>query len=55
MRTFYRLVYKNGNHSAWDDDIERIREYAEFFEAKIESCDFGILRDIQKESKEVNS
>lgn len=36
MRTLYRLVYKNGDHGAWDDDIDRIREYAKFFHAEIE-------------------
>ena len=36
MRTLYRLVYKNGDHGAWDDDIDRIREYANFFHAEIE-------------------
>ena len=36
MRTLYRLVYKNGDHGAWDDDIDRIRKYAKFFHAEIE-------------------
>lgn len=42
MRTLYRLVYKNGDHGAWDDDIERIRKYAKFFHAEIESREFKI-------------
>ena len=42
MRTFYRLVYKNGDHGAWDDDIERIRKYAKFFHAEIEIREFKV-------------
>jgi hypothetical protein len=42
MRTLYRLVYKNGDHGAWDDDIERIRKYAKFFGAEIESRKFNV-------------
>jgi hypothetical protein len=41
MRTLYRLVYKNGDHGAWDDDIERIRKYAKIFGAEIEERKFG--------------
>ena len=37
MRTLYRLVYKNGDHGAWDDDIERIRKYAEWASGKEET------------------
>ena len=40
MRTLYRLVYKDGDHGAWDDDIERIRRYAKFFHAEIEERKF---------------
>ncbi len=42
MRTLYRLVYKNGDYGAWDDDIERIRKYAKFFGAEIESRKFNV-------------
>ena len=41
MKTYYRLVYKDGDHGAWNDDIDRIREYAKFFGAKIEERKFG--------------
>ena len=47
MGTLYRLVYKNGNYSAWDDDIERIREYAKFFGAEIESREYP-CEDVKK-------
>ena len=48
MRTLYRLVYKNGDHGAWDDDIERIRKYAKFFHAEIESRRYSmILREFK--------
>ena len=43
MRTLYRLVYKNGDHGAWDDDIDRIRKYAKFFHAEIEIKNDGGL------------
>ena len=36
MRTLYRLVYKDGDYGAWDDDIERIRKYAKRFGAESE-------------------
>jgi hypothetical protein len=42
MRTLYRLVYKDGDYGAWDDDIDRIREYAKFFGAEIESRKFNV-------------
>jgi hypothetical protein len=42
MRTLYRLVFRDGDHGAWDDDIDRIREYAEFFSAEIESRKFNV-------------
>ena len=32
----YRLVFKNGTHSAWTTDKERIEKDAKFFRAKIE-------------------
>jgi hypothetical protein len=41
MRTLYRLGYKNGDHGAWDDALDRIREYAKFFGADIEERKFG--------------
>ena len=56
MRTLYRLVFKDGDHGAWDDDIERIRKYAKFFHAKIESREFKMWDEMwdekQKESEE---
>lgn len=52
MRTLYRLVYKNGDHGAWDDDIDRIRKYAKFFHAEIESMEFEMWDEKQKESEE---
>jgi hypothetical protein len=42
MRTLYRLVFRDGDHGAWDDDIERIRKYAKFFGAEIESRKFNV-------------
>lgn len=49
MRTLYRLVYKNGDHGAWDDDIDRIREYAKFFHAEIESREFEMWDEKKNE------
>ena len=45
MRTLYRLVYKNGDHGAWDDDIDRIREYAKFFHAEIEIKRYSMSKE----------
>ena len=42
MRTLYRLVYKDGDYGAWDDDIERIRKYAKRFNAEIEEREFNV-------------
>ena len=42
MRTLYRLVYKDGDYGAWDDDIERIRKYAKRFNAEIEERKFNV-------------
>jgi hypothetical protein len=42
MRTLYRLVFRDGDHGAWDDDIDRIRKYAKFFGAEIESRKFNV-------------
>ena len=36
MKRFYRLVYKDGSHSAWTSDYEYITEMAKFFRAEIE-------------------
>lgn len=36
MKRFYRLVYKDGSHSAWSSDYNYIKEMAEFFRAEIE-------------------
>ena len=52
MRTFYRLVYKDGDHGAWDDDIDRIRKYAKRFGAEIESREFKMWDEKQEESEE---
>lgn len=52
MRTLYRLVYKDGDYSAWDDDIERIRKYAKFFHAEIESREFKMWDEKQEESED---
>ena len=41
MRTLYRLVFRDGTHGAWSDDIDRIREDAKFFSADIEERKFG--------------
>lgn len=32
----YRLVFRDGSHSAWSTDLERIQESAKFFRAEIE-------------------
>ena len=40
MRTLYRLVFRDGTHGAWNSDIDRIREDAEFFGAEIEERKF---------------
>jgi hypothetical protein len=42
MRTLYRLVFRDGDHGAWSDDIDRIREYAKCFGAEIESRKFNV-------------
>ena len=34
---WYRLIYKDGRHSAWTRDYAWLRECAYFFEATIES------------------
>ena len=52
MRTFYRLVYKDGDHGAWDDDIDRIRKYAKRCGAEIESREFKMWDEKQEESEE---
>lgn len=52
MRTLYRLVYKDGDHGAWDDDIERIRRYAKFFHAEIESREFKMWDEMWDEKQE---
>lgn len=36
MKTYYRLVFKDGSHGAWSSDYESIKESAKFFGAKIE-------------------
>jgi hypothetical protein len=33
----YRLIYKNGTHSAWTTNKAQIEESAQFFNAKIET------------------
>lgn len=48
MRTLYRLVYKNGDHGAWDDDNDRIRKYAKFFHAEIEEREFKMWDEKQE-------
>jgi hypothetical protein len=41
MKTkWYRLVYKDHSHGAWANDIERLRENANFFGAEIEEMEF---------------
>lgn len=37
MTTWYRLVFKNGTHSAWSRDKESIEKDAKFFRARIET------------------
>ena len=32
----YRLVFRDGSHSAWSTDLKRIQESAKFFRAEIE-------------------
>lgn len=39
MKIYYRLVFKNGSHSAWTTDLERLKKDAKFFNAKIEKRD----------------
>lgn len=51
MRTLYRLVFRDGTHGAWNGDIDRIREYAEFFHAEIESREFKMWDEKQEESE----
>ena len=36
MKVYYRLVFKDGGHSAWSSNYERMKEMANFFDAKIE-------------------
>ena len=45
MRTVYRLVYKNGDHGVWDDDIDRIRKDAKFFHAEIEIKRYSMSKE----------
>lgn len=33
---YYRLVFKDGRHSAWNSDFKTVKENAEFFHAEIE-------------------
>lgn len=33
---FYRLVFRDGNRSAWSSDFESVKNSAEFFRAEIE-------------------
>lgn len=41
MRTYYRLIFKDGTHSAWNRDYEFVKENAEFFGAEIETWVVG--------------
>lgn len=40
--TYYRLVFKDGAHSAWTTDYEMIQEDAKFFGATIEKWEIEI-------------
>lgn len=51
MRTLYRLVYKDGDYGAWDDDLDRIRKYAKFFHAEIEEREFKMWDEKKKGRK----
>lgn len=37
MKTLYRLIFSDGSHGAWSDDLEKIKVNAKFFKATIES------------------
>lgn len=36
MKALYRIVYKNGTHSAWTSDYEWAKKNADFFKARVE-------------------
>ena len=38
MRTIvrYRLIFRDGSYGAWETDLKRIQESAEYFRARIE-------------------
>ena len=38
--TYFRLVYRNGSHGAWNSDLEFVKKNANFFRADIESKEF---------------
>ena len=44
MRTLYRIVYKDGTHSAWTGDYNWAKKNADFFKARVE---MKIFRSIQ--------
>lgn len=37
MKTLYRLIFSDGSHGAWSDDLEKIKANARFFNAIIET------------------
>ena len=37
MKTLYRLIFSDGSHGAWSDDLEKIKANAKFFKATIET------------------
>ena len=40
MRTLYRIVYKDGTHSAWTRDYNWAKKNADFFKGKVEMKTF---------------
>lgn len=40
MRTLYRLIFSDGSHGAWSDNLDRIKADARYFKATIESREF---------------
>ena len=36
MEKWYRVVYRDGTHGAWNKDYEEVKAIAKFFRAEIE-------------------
>ena len=45
MRTLYRIVYKDGTHSAWTRDYNWAKKNADFFKGRVEMKTFRSIQD----------